>query len=267
MDLTALVTNTVMAVATHYATKGIDLTLERAKEIIEEVCRQNPTIRGEIDIDELASKIQCAASQVGRVAYNEETLARFLEVPVSDLATITPESIDNHVLYDHVRLEGEFREWLAEWGYDVEVGNALIGLGGIEYVPDVYGTLSTLHGTYEICVSCVCDSPPDEDRVFALLGKIEAYAECKRSFSTGDVFAVVTPHRFTKEALNAISLQNQQESYSVFALEGGDIHGLENARSGKDRMAELQDKVREAEEETRRSKIRRSARETTEVRE
>lgn len=260
MDLPKFATDTVMAIATHFAVRGIEVTVDRAKGIVEELLRSNPELRGEIDVDELADKIRCATGQIGRQAYNEETLARFLEVPVADLATVTPDNLDTNVLYDHVRLEGEFADWLGEWGYDVHTGSTLTGLGGVEYVPDVYGTLNTLHGEFEFCISFVCDRPPDEDRVFALLGKIEAYAEAKGSFSIGDVFTVVTPHRFTKGALSAITLQNMQESYSVFAIEGGDIHALEGSRTSLERLTELQDKVRQAEEETRRSKIRRAAR-------
>lgn len=259
--MSKFVTDTVMAIATHFAVRGVEITADRAKEIIEELLRSNPELRGEVDVDDLTEKIRCAAGQVGRAAYNEETLARFLEVPVADLATLAPSNLDTNVLYDHIRLEGEFAEWLREWGYDVHTGTTLTGLGSVEYVPDVYGTLDTLHGEFELCISFVCDRPPDEDRVFAVLGKIEAYAEAKGSFSLGDVFAVVTPHRFTKGSLNAITLQNMQESYSVVAIEGGDIHALEGARSPSERLAELQDKVRQAEEETRRSKIRKAARE------
>ena len=56
-----------------------------------------------------------------------------------------------------------------------------------------------------------------------------------------------------------MGLQNEQESYYVFPLDGGDIHVLENARDAKDRLDELQDKVKLAEEEMRRSKIRKAA--------
>jgi len=95
----------------------------------------------------------------------------------------------------------------------------------------------------------------------ALLGKIEAYAKARASFSYGDIFAIVTPHRFTQTAINAANLQNEQEAYSVFALDGGDINALERAETARDRRDELYDKVRQAEEETRRSKIRRAAQE------
>jgi len=108
----------------------------------------------------------------------------------------------------------------------------------------------------------VCDAPPSEDRVFALLGRIGAYAEAKRSFSQGDIFTLVTPYRFTQASVNALGLQNEQESYYVFPLDGGDIHVLENARAARDRLDELQDKVRLAEEEMRRSKIRKAAKES-----
>lgn len=262
MDASKFVMDTVMTVAAHFAQKGIVITVEKAKEIIGSVCDKNPALRGQINIDEMAEKIKDTAGSVGRVAYNEETLARFLEIPVPDLAAVKPENVDMAVLYDHVRLEGQFSDWLVEWGYDVQLGPPLVGLKGIEYTPDVYGRLNTLHGEFEICISFVCDNPPDENRVFALLGKIEAYAEAKSSFSRGDIFAVGSPHRFTPVAMNAISLQNEQEEYSVLALDGGDIFVLENARSGKDRLEELQDKVRGAQEETKRSKIRRIARES-----
>jgi hypothetical protein len=212
----------------------------------------------------MATKIQATASRIGRIAYNEETLARFLEVPISDLSTLSPETLDTRLLYDHVRLEGEFEGWLQEWGYEVEMGCELAGLRGVEYKPDVYGKLSTLHGEFEICINFVCDYPPSEDRIFALLGKIEAYAEAKKSFSFGDIFLIVTPHRFTKGGINAMGLQNEQESYTVLPLEGGDIYVLENARTPRDRLHELQDKVRQAEEESRRSRIKRSVRELEE---
>ena len=263
MDPSTFVMNTVMSVATHFAQHGVVITVEKAKDIIEALCAKNPSLRRQIDVESMSEKIMQSAGSVGRVAYNEETLARFLEVPIADLSSVDPDSVDMALLYDHVRLEGEFHEWFTEWGYVVEVGAALIGLRGIEYIPDVYGKLNTLHGQFEICISFVCDDPPDENRVFALLGKIEAYAEAKGSFSQGDIFAVTSPHRFTQGALNAIGLQNEQEAYAVLPLEGGDIYVLENAPSPRERLEELQDKVREAEEEFRRSKIKRSATEAT----
>lgn len=260
MEPTKFVLDAVMAIASGFAQKGVMITLDKAKEFIEEICRKNPALKGEIDVNEMAKKIQATAIHIGHVAYNEETLARFLEVPVPDLSTIDPDNIELEVLYNHVKLEGEFQSWLKEWGYEIELGTSLTGLRGVEYTPDVYGLLNTLHGQFEICINFVCDSPPSEDRVFALLGRIEAYAEAKKSFSQGDIFALVTPYRFTQASVNAIGLQNEQESYYVFPLDGGDIHVLENARDAKDRLDELQDKVKLAEEEMRRSKIRRAAR-------
>ncbi len=259
MEPSKFVLDTVMSIATHFAQKGVAITVDKSKQLIESIFEKNPALRGTVDVDEIASKIEASAGGVGRVAYNEETLARFLEIPVPDLATLTPDLLDASQLYSHVRLESQFSEWLLDWGYEIERGCPLAGLRGVEYVPDVYGTLSTLHGNFEACFSFVCDNPPDEDRVFALLGKIEAYAEAKGSFSYGDLFAVVTPHRFTQGAMNAIGLQNEQESYAVFPLDGGDIHVLDNSPTPRDRLEELQDKVRQAEEEMRRSKIRRSA--------
>ncbi|MCH7886574.1 MAG: hypothetical protein IIA58_01255 [Candidatus Marinimicrobia bacterium] len=226
MDPTKLILDTVTAIATTIAAKGVEITFEKAKEIIKDVCSRDPSFVGDIDIDEMANQLQTQSGNVGKLAYNEETLARFLEIPISDLVTVTPDNLDKGLLYSHIKLEGESKDWLQEWGYEVETGTTLSGLRGVEYIPDVYGQLNTLHGQFEICLNFVCDSPPDEDRVFALLGKIEAYAEAKKTFSYGDIFCIVTPHRFTQGSISAIGLQNEQESYSVFPLDGGDLHIL-----------------------------------------
>jgi len=261
VDPTPLVLEAVIAVASTLAKRGAPIAIDKAKQIAESIARKSPATSETVDVDKIASCIQNAtkSTQVGQVAYNEETLARLLEIPVPDLATLRPETIELGVLYDHIRLEAESKAWLEEWGYQVQTGCPLVGLRGVEYVPDVYGVLSTLHGQFEICLSLVCDSPPDEDRIFALLGKIEAYAEAKQSFSFGDIFAIVTSHRYTQGATNAMELQNEQENYSVIPLDGGDVYVLENSPSPRDRLEELQDKVRQAEEESRRYKIKRRA--------
>lgn len=261
MDPTQMTLEAVMAIASTLAIRGAPIAIEKAKEIVVSITNKNPRAADSVDVDAMAEKIHAAAGrvQVGQLAYNEETLARFLEIPVPDLATITPDTLELNVLYDHIRLERLFSSWLQEWGYVVAMGCSLVGLRGVEYVPDAYGVLTTLHGEFEVCISLVSDSPPDEDRIFALLGKIEAYAEAKKTFSFGDVFAIVTPHRFTQGALNALQLQNEQESYSVLPLDGGDVYVLENSQCAKDRLDELQDKVRQAEEESRRYRIKRRA--------
>jgi hypothetical protein len=149
-----------------------------------------------------------------------------------------------------------FKSWLDNWNYDVELGHTLTGLRGIEFIPDVYGQLVTLHGEYEICINFVCDDPPDEDRINSLLYKIEAYAEAKRTFSAGDIFIIVTQRRFTKGSMNAIGLHNEQENYSVFGLDGGDIFKLEKAETKKDRLLELKESVDRAQEDRKRNRHR-----------
>ena len=262
MDPSQFAMNTITAIASAFAQKGVEITFDKAKEIIKKIGKKDPSLLKKQDIDELAKKIQSTSGQIGHMVYSTETLARYLEIPVPDLKTLNPETIELDVLYNHVKLENEFQSWLEEWGYVVESGSPLIGLRGIEYIPDVYGKLGTLHGQFEICINFVCDVPPNEDRVLALLAKIEAYAEAKKSFARGDIFALVTPsHEFTQGAINGISLQNEQESYSVICLDGGNIHALEQARTPKDRLEELHDEVKEAEVEARRSRIKKSVRE------
>ena len=216
MDPSAFAMNTIAAISSAFAQRGIEVTYDKAKEIINKISKKEPSLFKKLDVDELAKKVQTASGQIGHAVYSAETLARYLEIPVPDLKTLNPETIELDVLYNHVKLENEFQLWLNEWGYETESGSPLIGLRGVEYIPDVYGKLDTLHGQFEICINFVCDVPPNEDRVLALLAKIEAYAEAKKSFAQGDIFALVTPsHEFTQGAISAICLQNEQESYSV----------------------------------------------------
>jgi len=190
-------------------------------------------------------------------AYTEENLARYLELPVRDLATLNPETIEIDVIYNHVKLETLFSEWLSEWGYTVEVGPTLKGLEGIEYTPDVYGTLANLHDDYEVCVNFVCDRPPSELRVKALLQDIEAYSERKDTFSLGDIFILVTPRpNFTQTALTHLSLQNMQEKYSIVSLDGADIGKLVSRAQAESRMRTLRAFITDADEEARRGRSR-----------
>lgn len=62
----------------------------------------------------------------------------------------------------------------------MSVGEDLEGAEGIEYTPDVYGKLETLHGTFESAINFVCDNPPSIYRVRALLETIESYTTRKQ---------------------------------------------------------------------------------------
>ena len=170
---------------------------------------------------------------------------------------MNPETIEIDVIYNHVKLETLFCEWLSEWGYTVEVGPTLKGLEGIEYTPDVYGTLANLHDDYEVCVNFVCDRPPSELRVKALLQDIEAYSERKDTFSLGDIFILVTPRpNFTQTALTHLSLQNMQEKYSIVSLDGADIGKLVSRAQAESRMRTLRAFITDADEEARRGRSR-----------
>ena len=262
MENMDFVQSTVAAVVAHFAQKGAELTIEKARDMVQEFINKTPGLRRQIDIDEMAKQIQDCAGSVGRTAYDEAKLARYLEMPVADLATVDPEDIDVKLLYNHIRLEKRFSDWLEEWGYFVECGAELIGLYGMEYVPDVYGQLDTLHGKFEVCISFVCDEPPSEDRVNSLLMKIAAYADAKTSFSYGDIFIIVTPSHFTSNSITSISMRNRKENYSIVALDGQNVGTIETQTNPDDRKEELQQEVRLAEDdEAKRNRMKKEQRE------
>ncbi|MEX1255833.1 MAG: hypothetical protein WEE64_16000 [Dehalococcoidia bacterium] len=173
-------------------------------------------------------------------------LARWFEVPEEEFASTPPERLEPEVLIRHVYLESHFRAWLEEWGYKVSIGEDLEGAEGVEYTPDVYAQLETLHGNFEVAINLVCDNPPSIYRVRALLETIESYTAKETQFAGGDVFVLATPFSFGKAASSSIALQTRQEKYTVVKLEADDLWDLQTARDSISRRDELGERVRHA---------------------
>ena len=212
MDIDKVISDTVASVISNLAQRSASVTADKVKDLITRLADRDPEVKRNLDLDHLVDKITSEDGGVSDDAYTEENLARIIELPVRDLTTLNPENIEIDVIYNHIKLENLFKEWLTEWGYTVEIGPTLKGLEGIEYIPDVYATLTNLHDDYEVCVNFVCDNPPSELRVKALLQDIEAYSERKETFSLGDIFMIVTPRQhFTQTALTHLNLQNMQD--------------------------------------------------------
>ncbi len=252
MDFDKVIADTVGAIITSLAQRTTSITADKVKEMITRLADRDQDFKRHMNVPELIRKIGDDSGGADEDAYNEDKLARYLEIPVRDLATLNPDTIEIDVIYNHVKLEKLFKLWLEEWGYTVEIGPTLKGLEGIEYVPDVYATLANLHDSYEVCINYVCDQPPSELRVKALLQDIEAYSERKESFSQGDIFMIVTPRQnFTQTALTHLSLQNMQEKYSIVPLDGADIGKLIDKTSSDGRMLSLRRLIIDADEEAR----------------
>lgn len=173
-------------------------------------------------------------------------LARWFEVPEEEFASTPAEQLEPEVLIRHSYLEAQFCSWLEEWGYTVSIGEDLEGAEGVEYTPDVYAQLETLHGNFEVAVNLVCDNPPSIYRVRALLETIESYTAREVEFAGGDVFILATPFSFGKSASSSIALQTRQEKYTVVKLEADDLWDLQTARDDASRRSELWERVRHA---------------------
>lgn len=258
MEMDKIISDTVATIITSLAQRSASVTADKIKELIERLAERDPEFKRTLNLEELVAKVNTVDGEdPGEDAYTEENLARYLELPVRDLATLNPDTVEIDAIYNHVRLEHLFKQWLTEWGYIVEVGPTLKGLEGIEYVPDVYGVLSNLHDDYEVCVNFVCDRPPSELRVKGLLQDIEAYSERKETFSAGDIFVIATPRQnFTQTALTHIALQNMQEKYSIVSLDGADIGKLVNKTRSDGRMLLLRSIIADSDEDARRGRTR-----------
>jgi len=197
-------------------------------------------------IEELAKSLLQADAPPLDTEVTRRNLARWFEIPQEEFAATPSSQLEPEVLIRHVFLEEMFRNWMQEWGYAVEVGEDLEGLESIDFTPDVYGCLDTLHGTFEVCVNFVCDLPPSQYRVRALLETLEAYATEKSEFKWGDIYVLATPFQFGKGTSASIRLQSKQETYTVIKLEGDDIYELQHARDSRQRLLQLMEHVQKA---------------------
>lgn len=236
----------VRALADTYAEKEPDTpTEDRLREMISKATH---SLRGRLDVapdqvEGILASVLNRPIQPANFEYNRRTVARWFEVPVDEFDQIPVETLQADILFRHCFYEQHLKEWFEEWGYSVEIGEELEGIEGTDFIPDVYATLNTLHGRFQVAVTLFCGSPPNTWRVLGMLENIEAFAPKGSEFAERDIYLMVTPFKFLEQASNHIRLQCSQEDYYVVALEGNDLQDLELAQGSERRMGRLQDLV------------------------
>jgi len=159
---TALMEAAMSAIATAYGTKAADISIDQIRNWFNHATQSVETSSDVTvaRIDELAETVVNSGSTVFDAEITRKNLARWFEIPFEEFGQTPAEQLEPEVLIRHLILENQFQEWLTEWGYDVVMGEDLEGKEGIDFTPDVYGRLNTLHGNFEICENFVCDQPP-----------------------------------------------------------------------------------------------------------
>ena len=256
MDVNVVIQDALASVLASFGAKAADVGVEKVREWVEHSKRMSSAAIGReiTDVSAIADAVVAhQQSKTGQHQYNADTLSRWLEIPEADLATLTVDAFNADVLVQHIVLEQKFRSWFSEWGYRVELGETLRPADApeLECAVDVYGTLPTIHGMFEVAVNFVSDDPPDENRVIALAAKIGAYADSRESFANNDVFMIVTPWDFTPIASAALRQQNKKRDYCVLGVDGSILHDLESAESKEGRLEELQERVVQANQEAK----------------
>ncbi len=196
-------------------------------------------------IDKLADKILKQETPPMDAEYTRKNLARWFEIPQEEFSRTPAAQLEPEVLIRHLYLEKMFEAWLNEWGYQISIGEDLEGRESIDFTPDVYGKLNSLHGQFEICINFVCDDPPSQYRVRALLETLEAYATEGSEFKWGDIYILVTPFQFGRGTSASIRLQSKEEKYTVIKLEGDDIYPL-MCLDSESRLLQLMEHVSKA---------------------
>jgi len=201
------------------------------------------------EIEKLAESVLKSETPQLDAEVTRRNLARWFEIPQEEFAATPSAQLEPDTLIRHMFFEDMFMNWMKEWGYTVNIGEDLEGLENIDFTPDVYGQLDTLHGNFEVCINFVCDNPPSQYRVRALLETLEAYATEKSDFKWGDVYILATPFQFGKGTSSSIRLQGKQEKYTVIKLEGDDIYELQKSRDSQTRLQQLMEHVQKAQED------------------
>lgn len=198
------------------------------------------------EIEKLAKEITDAGKFNFQSEISKRNLARWFEIPEEEFKDTPKEQLEPEVLIRHIILENKFKKWLEEWDYEVSNGEDMEGVENIEFVPDLYARRVTLHGTFEIVICFVCDNPPNTWRVRALFETFESFARDESEFGSTDIFIVATPHAFGKGITQSISLQNQEEKYTVIGLEGNDLAILDSISDPTKRLLELREHIEKA---------------------
>lgn len=241
----ALIAAAMSAIGSAYGKEAAEISIEQIRgwfnTATQSVDSASDTAISEID--ELAETVLKSGTQILDAEITKKNLARWFEVPFEEFGLTPAEQLEPEVLIRHLILENQFETWLKEWGYDVDVGEDLEGKEGIDFTPDVYGILKTLHGNFEVCINFVCDKPPSQYRVRALLETLESYATDSSDFKWGDIYILATPFQFGRGTAASITLQSREEKYTVVPLEGDDLYGIQSARDIWTRHANLMEHV------------------------
>lgn len=236
------------AIGTAFGKKAADLSIDQVKNWFTNATQsiETKSTFTASDIEKLATSVLQEDKPILDAEVTKRNLARWFEIPQEEFSSTPSEQLEPEVLIRHIFLEDLFKGWMDEWGYKISIGEDLEGRESIDYTPDVYGKLNTLHGKFEICVNFVCDKPPSQYRVRALMETLEAYATDGSEFKWGDIFILATPFEFGRGTAASIRLQSREEKYTVVKLEGDDIYELQNSRDSNARLIQLMEHVERA---------------------
>lgn len=198
------------------------------------------------EIDNLIGSVHEQQTHASSQEVTRRNLARWFEVPLEEFERTPANRLEPEILFNHLYYETLFKKWFEEWGYNVVAGEELQGSEGADFTPDLFAELATLHGNFQIAVCFVSDDPPSHYRVLAMLENLEAFTRVEKEFSERDMFLLVTPYKFLGPTDSQLRIQAQEESYFVVALEGEELHNLENASDSLSRSSRMQHFVLQA---------------------
>lgn len=240
-----IITSMLGSIAGVFAKEGVDAVTMLLRKTVDSF--QQKGVMKDDEISQLADAIKKIPTPSIQMQMNVDTLSRWFEIPRDDFERLPKDKLDSEILVRHVYLEELFKTWLDEFGYETVVGSRMMGVEGWEFMPDVYGEMHTLHGTFQVAVNLVCDDPPSTTGVSFLCESLEAFAAKREpEFSDKDLFILATPFKFSETAHAIILKEDKDHDYYIIKLEGADLYRVGRARDLGHRLNLLQSLVREA---------------------
>lgn len=240
-----LITALLASITPIIAKEGLDAAKTLTRKAVDSFHRKG--VGHTDELTQLVEVIKKNPPPLAQMEMNMDTLSRWFEIPRDDFERLPKDRLDPEVPIRHVYLEQLFADWFKEFGYDVKIGNKMLGIEGWEFVPDIYAEMSNLHGIFQVAINFVCSDPPNTNRVSFCCESLEAFAmKVEPSYSARDIFMIVTPFKLTPTAHSVLSKEDKDHAYFVIKIEGSDLYVLQQAGNREGRLKLLQNIAKEA---------------------
>ena len=128
--------NVIAVTSGHYSKHGGEICGEKLKKrLIQLGKKYDSPFPENKELDKRLSEIIERPPKLG-AQITDSMLAKWFEVPQDEFKLTHPDEVDPKVFFRHYYLEIIFKNWLKKWDYNVELGEELEDLEGLEFIAE-----------------------------------------------------------------------------------------------------------------------------------